>query len=282
VATDWSLAEVEATVTDYFAMLDQELRGEPYDKTAHRRRLIALLDGRSEGSIEFKHQNISAVLLDLGFIPIVGYKPRGNYQRLLFDVVRQRLEGNSTLESLAAADAERAVPVPTITNILDALTAPPNAPALRTSDIVREGVATAQPTRINYLEREARFRELGLAGEEFILRYERARLISLNCEALAERIEHTSILRGDGDGFDIRSFESSGQDRLIEVKTTKYAAETPFFVSRNELAVSRARAEDFYLYRVFTFRSAPRLFTLKGALSVSCTLTPASYVATVS
>jgi hypothetical protein len=33
---DWSRAEVEATVADYFAMLEEELRGVPYNKTAHR------------------------------------------------------------------------------------------------------------------------------------------------------------------------------------------------------------------------------------------------------
>jgi hypothetical protein len=55
MARDWSEFEVEAVVTDSFAMLL---------KTAHRHALARLLDDRSEGSIEFKHQNISAVLPD--------------------------------------------------------------------------------------------------------------------------------------------------------------------------------------------------------------------------
>ena len=61
--TNWTRLEVEAIVADYFDMLDQELRGQAFNKSEHRRRLKAVLDGRSDGSIEYKHQNISAVLL---------------------------------------------------------------------------------------------------------------------------------------------------------------------------------------------------------------------------
>ena len=65
--TDWSLGEVEATVADYFEMLGAELSGAAYNKTNHRRLLARRLRDRSHASIEFKHANISAVLIDLGF-----------------------------------------------------------------------------------------------------------------------------------------------------------------------------------------------------------------------
>ena len=58
---DWTRDEVEATVADYFVMLESELRGESYSKAEHNRRLQQII-GRSRGSVEFKHQNISAVL----------------------------------------------------------------------------------------------------------------------------------------------------------------------------------------------------------------------------
>jgi hypothetical protein len=119
------------------------------------------------------------------------------------------------------------------------------------------------------LEREARNRSLGNAGELFVLNFERARLINLGKEWLAEKVEHTSQTRGDGAGFDILSYEETGADRLIEVKTTKYGRETPFFVSRNELAVSESEASRYYLYRLFGFNVKPRLFTLAGAFSAS-------------
>src|SRR4051812_42143386 len=59
----WSREEVDLIVADYFSMLRAELAGEPYSKADHNRALQPLLGGRSKSSIEFKHQNISAVLV---------------------------------------------------------------------------------------------------------------------------------------------------------------------------------------------------------------------------
>lgn len=67
----------------------------------------------------------------------------------------------------------------------------------------------------------------------------------------------------------------------IEVKTTKYGRETPFFVSGHELRVSEDRAALYHLYRLFAFRDSPRLFTLPGALSSTCRLEPRTFIATV-
>lgn len=60
---DWSEAELRAIIEDYFDMLLLDLWGERYSKQEHRRALLPKLEGRTEGSIEFKHQNISAVLV---------------------------------------------------------------------------------------------------------------------------------------------------------------------------------------------------------------------------
>ena len=64
---DWRREEVELIVADYLSMLLQELAGQPYNKTAHRRLLRQRLPARSDGSIEFKHANISAVMLEMGY-----------------------------------------------------------------------------------------------------------------------------------------------------------------------------------------------------------------------
>ena len=77
----WSRDEVDLIVADYFNMLKAELVGEPYSKAEHNRALQPLLDGRSKSSVEFKHQNISAVLADRNHPYIQGYKPARNYQR---------------------------------------------------------------------------------------------------------------------------------------------------------------------------------------------------------
>lgn len=65
---NWSDAEVTAAVADDFHMLRLELAGDPYNKAAHRRALQARLDRRSEGAVELKHQNISAVLMQSGIL----------------------------------------------------------------------------------------------------------------------------------------------------------------------------------------------------------------------
>lgn len=65
VSRPWSDEENDLIVADYFEMLADEVYGRPYSKADHRRALLRLLDHRSEGAIEFKHQNISAVLKGL-------------------------------------------------------------------------------------------------------------------------------------------------------------------------------------------------------------------------
>lgn len=281
MGADWTREEVEATVADYFLMLELELVGNPLDKTAHRRRLLPVLNNRSGGSVEFKHQNISAVLIDLGFPYIKGYKPRFNYQRLLIEVVSDRLANNREIVSLVESNEEQSMVVPAVEDILKVLTDPP-----RTKPILpRVGEEPTQyikrTSSVNYLEREARNQKLGLAGEEFILNFERARLISNGHETLASKIEHVSKKYGDAEGYDILSFESTGEERLIEVKTTKYGAEIPFFVTQNELQVSQNNADKYHLYRVYSFRDNPHLFTLPGSLSSTCILNPTAYIARV-
>ena len=131
----------------------------------------------------------------------------------------------------------------------------------------------------NYVEREAHNRTLGAAGESFVLNFEKARLIHAGKEALASKIEHTSSVRGDYEGYDILSFEESGAERLIEVKTTKYGLETPFYVTKNEVATSERRAAQYQVYRLFEFRVTPRMYTLPGAIEASCALSATTFLA---
>ncbi|WP_137922561.1 DUF3883 domain-containing protein [Hydrogenophaga sp. 2FB] len=274
---DWSREEVEATVRDYLSMLSSWLAGTPFNKSAHRRALMPLLNGRSEQSIEFKHRNISAALIDSNFPYIPGYRQLPNYQGLIAEVLAELLPNSTSLLSIAAADADSPIVVPEVDDILAILTSKPYAAT------EPHGVREAQPPLMqlstNYVEREARNRSLGTAGELFVLNYETARLIHAGKESLASRIEHTSVVTGDHAGFDILSFEESGAERLIEVKTTKYGFETPFFVTRNEVAKSEVRAQQYQLYRLFDFKAAPRLYVLPGAIGASCALSAASFVA---
>ena len=277
----WSRIEVEATVAAYLEMLTLERKGIPYSKTEHRRRLRSLLDGRSDAAIERKHQNISAILIEEGFPYIDGYKPLGNYQELLREVVRDRLSASQELISVVRSEIEAEVTVPDFDGILTALVNPPE----RRRRLPERGVRQAPPPRygqpVNYLLREAANSALGLAGESFILSFERARLAGAGHEGLAGKVEHVALTRGDHEGFDILSFELDGQERLIEVKTTGFGAYTPFYVTRNELEVSRGEEDRYHLYRLFDFRRNARFFMLGGALDVSCELEASQYLARV-
>jgi hypothetical protein len=279
MASNWSESEVEAAVEDYFNMLRLELAGRKYSKTEHRRALMEQLNNRSNGSVELKHQNISAVLIEMGIPYIDGYKPRSNYQRsLLPAAVTDYLKNNLEIQTLFRVDSEATPAIPTVQDFLSAWEAPP-APEDRKSPAVEEAKAIYNPVGVNYLEREARNQSLGEAGEQFVINFERARLIHAGKESLADRIEQVSATVGPSAGFDIRSFEENGSDRFIEAKTTKYGKNTPFFVTPNELMFSRKNASRYFLYRIFKFRAAPRLFALQGHLEDRCILEPSEFIA---
>lgn len=273
---DWTRREVELIVADYLDMLTRELTGQRYNKTAHRKRLLEHLPGRSNGSIEFKHANISAVLVELGFPYLRGYKPRVNFQRrLLTEVVAEQVGRYKELDRAALSTVEMPV-VPAEFEDFRKVKAP--APPARVAARDEEAVYSARPPiKRDYLERESQNRSLGLAGEEFALRFERWRLIELGVGQLADKVEHVSQTQGDGLGYDIRSFDTDGSERFIEVKTTSFGERTPFFVSANEVRFARSRPDEFRLYRLFDFRQAPRLFELAGPIESHCALDPTTY-----
>lgn len=283
MASSWSRAEVEAAVADYRAMLTMELTGAEFNKAEHNRNLRRLLNNRSSGSVERKHQNISAVLIELGYPWIDGYKPLGNYQDLLAEVVKAQVEGDQVLMALIERDAQTPALVPApepSEDLLHALEAPPKLRAYK-EYLLRVQRRNVTPPKLNYLALEASNAAQGQAGEEWVLSFERARLLRAGKGQLADRIEWVSRDAGDYFGFDIRSFEESGRDRLIEVKTTKRGKETPFYVTRNEVRVSREHEKAFHLYRLFRFGRGPRLYTVAGALDKSCVLDPLEYEARV-
>lgn len=271
---DWTRLEVEAIVADYLKMLSLELAGQSFSKSAHRRALQQKLNGRSDGSIEFKHCNISAVMMDLGFPNIRGYQPRSNYQSLLREVVESQVTRQTSLDSLALAAVEQPAVSPELIDFSKMIA---DAPARRHIASDAAPYRDYAPIKRDYIAREARNTTLGIAGEELVVRFEHWRLNQLGQSQLADRVEHVSQTKGDGLGYDVLSFDANGKERFIEVKTTTFSKETPFFVSRNELDFSKHARDHFVLCRLFEFRQAPRLFALKGALDQHCALDPVTY-----
>lgn len=269
----WSDKENDLIVADYFAMLAHDISGTFYSKTDHRRALVALLSNRSEGSIEFKHQNISAVLKGLGEAWISGYKPAFNFQMSLVDAVVRWLDRNPAWLSRVADRQITGMeespqlwigPPPTMSNQL-----PP--------DELVQMLGLAR--KFDVVARDARNRALGRAGEEFILFHERSVLESAGREDLACKVRWVSEEDGDGAGYDIASFETDGAPRLIEVKTTNGWERTPFHISRNELVVADELRDEWCLLRLWNFSREPKAFELHPPLNAHVSLTPTSFQA---
>ncbi|MDB5226182.1 MAG: hypothetical protein JWN78_375 [Bacteroidota bacterium] len=263
----WSSEEVNLIITDYFSMLSDELVGNPINKTFHRNALKSLLRNRSDGSIEFKHQNISAVLIKLGLPYIKGYKPKWNYQQILEEnIISFIAHHKSTLELKFIQFSEiTSVHFENIDfNLI--IEAPPEKQFVFSEP---ENQYQKKPIKINYLEREQNNISLGTKGEELIMAYEKWRLITLGKESLGDAIEWISK-SDDGAGFDILSKNENGTDRYIEVKTTKLSKDSPIFFSKNEYEFSKYKSNDYYLYRVFNFDQTPKMFNLKGNFDDFC------------
>lgn len=273
MSQNWSRKEAEAIVQDYLDMLCAELRRQRYNKAERRRRLRKGLNGRSDGSVERKHQNISAVLVALGLPFVSGYKPLGNYQQLLAQVVEEQL--TSEVVGLIEADVTAGEEYRRH-DLENALVSPPEPAPMAIGSPQNES-ATTSPGRVDYLKMEADNASLGDAGEMFVIEYERDRLRSAGKDHLARNVEQVSLTVGHHAGYDVRSYEIDGRDRLIEAKTTRYEKHTPFFISAAEVRFSQNHQSKYYLYRVFDFRENPRLFALPGDISAYVQLNAYSY-----
>jgi hypothetical protein len=270
--------EVEVTVAEYFAMLRAELAGVPYSKAEHNRRVQRLLQNRSKAAVEYKFQNISAVLVNHGYVYVKGYVPAQNYQAALETSVLEWLDGNDDLADVMLASEMLNPRSPVrVGEFSELLTAPPEQKR------AARRMNSPAPRRVDFCRLDADNRRLGAAGEEYIVEVERRRLHDDEGRPdLARKIRWVSRDDGDGLGYDVASFEGSGVPRLIEVKTTGCPKYFPFFVTANELFVSRQQREHYHLYRLFDFGERAGLYVLPGALDETCSLAPATFRATAS
>jgi hypothetical protein len=273
--TDWSELEIDLIVADYFEMLGLELSGQSYVK-AHRNAALQALIGRSHKSIEFKHQNISAVLQKLGLPWINGYKPKAHYQGALLGGIERHLQAHPMLldaheVARPQAEAHAAEPLSLFLEPPPIVAPMPSAAPPQLERLIRKFDPAA---------RDERNRKLGKAGEEIVFHAECARLRAEGRDDLARKVEWTSQEKGDGAGYDILSFDRGGRERLVEVKTTTGYQLTPFFISENERSLSAERPDAFRLIRVYDFIRQPRAFELAPPLDQSVLLRPAIHRAT--
>ena len=266
----WTDDEIDAAVELYFEMRIRDIKGQPYNKAQFNRDLQNRID-RGRGAIEWKFQNISAVLWGLGEDWIRGYKPASNFQNALVQAVLQRLEISDDTSrhrswpdyGAGAGRLEIGMP-PTMRN------APPPGDQKRLAEFAR---------KFDVAKRDERNRALGRAGEERVLEHERACLEAEGKPDLARRVRWVSEEDGDGAGYDIQSFWPCGRCRCIEVKTTNGWERTPFHITRNEIRVSEERPRHWRLMRLWNCARDPQAFELCPPLEKHVALTPTSFSA---
>jgi hypothetical protein len=264
--TDWTADEVNACVDAYFFLFTAQLDGKTVIKAQIYRDLMENVN-RSVKSIEWKFQNISAVLDEMGLDWVSGLRPARNFQKLLADSISLRLPtflakaSPISVHSFEEAQSLYVGAAPERGSVTHSV-----------PEYVRNLVRKFDP-----VERDRNNRKLGKAGEKLAFEYEVNSLNAADRRDLARKVKWVSEEDGDGAGYDILSFNPNGSPRYVEVKTTVGNERTPFFISRNELEFAKAEKEHFRLFRIYDFRKQPRAFELPGELDRFARITPQDF-----
>jgi Family of unknown function (DUF6416)/Domain of unknown function (DUF3883) len=281
---DWSASEVVAVVRDYLEMLRAEIAGQQYVKAHHRRALLSRLNPvRTGGAVEYKHQNISAAMLDLGLPWIRGYKPMSNYQDALADEIQRQLEADpgllrtlrDSIEKDKTQDREDDATPKTARLQQTPVPAPP-AP-VASSPGARSRAGRHPDYGLLHEENTRR----GRLGEELVIDYERDWLTRHGRPDLADAVRWTSRQDGDGLGYDVLSFGLDGRKRYIEVKATALGDGTPFYITSAELDFAQRHADSHALYRVYDVLGKPRFYVLEGDINDALDLAALTYSARI-
>lgn len=271
---NWTDGEITRTVVAYFEYLDAQRTGGGRPKL-HVYKEIAEEIGRSHKSVERKFQNISAVLDELGMEWIAGLAPLRNYQKSLAEAIEAMMfslpqtinpdHASGFGETPQASfDAEQNLIVEDMPHVDPATAERP--------DYIERLVRKFDPSI-----RDFRNRQLGRAGEEYVFQREVARLKAEGQADLARKVDWIADSKGDGAGFDILSYESTGREKFIEVKTTIGSKRTPFFITRNEMEFSKEAGDSYALVRLFDFRRSPKAFLMTHPIERSAIVSPENF-----
>ncbi|GAA1884728.1 hypothetical protein GCM10009715_33710 [Paeniglutamicibacter psychrophenolicus] len=278
VGTAWSDSENYATIEAYFSLFIADLHGEPINKAATYRKLAGQF-GRAPKAFEFKMLNISAVLVRLGWPYLRGLMPKANYQGSLEIAVAKHIVDRSPTDFALLENSE---PVEFPVSPVDLVLRP--VPQFLNGGLLESGNPEVNAAKRDYAAIEAANSSLGLAGELAVAENETRLLFLAGHKKLANKVEHVSQTQGDGIGYDVLSFDANGRERCIEVKTSRYGAATPFFVTDNEVRVSERNPETYWLYRLYDFDDQARstsksrsAYRLHGNLRTKLDLRPISY-----
>lgn len=264
----------EVLVQNYFIMLDAELHGELYSKADHRNRIMQELGARDTDEIDLAHRHVSAALAETGLPFSDAFPPKEACPPEIEKAVHVFIEANPDLVEALWIDAvppASSIPVELDDSRAHWVAAPEQTGFKPTG---RSAWHPAGVNEIDYRMRESWNRNLAIAGERFVLAYERARLREAGLKEQVDKVAWQSQTFGDSFGYDIRSLEDDGSERLICVKTTNYGARFPFTLTDSELQRARENPGNFHVYRVFQVSRGARLYVLSGSALLKDSLEP--------
>ena len=133
--------------------------------------------------------------------------------------------------------------------------------------------------KIDFIEKARKDQKTGILGEILVVSYEKDYLKKHNRDDLAEKVRWVSK-EADGYGYDVLSYDLDGNEKYIEVKTTKLDKNQPFDISANELRTSYELKNQYWIYRVYSIENKPPMFyKIQGIVSDHFDLEPASFKA---
>jgi hypothetical protein len=135
----------------------------------------------------------------------------------------------------------------------------------RTIEAFEKGKVPKKKRKITpeeFLKIKSIMEENGQLGEEHVLKAERARLRRADRADLAAKISWISQ-ESIAEGYDILSFEVTGEEKFIEVKATAGKQNT-FEMSDNEWQKACELGEQYYICRVISVRDDPSHIHIKN------------------
>jgi hypothetical protein len=230
--------------------------------------------------------------LEVTYRPIRGHIENIGHFNSLCEIVRYELSNNQELLKLhkdrITADCYNDINlniltqdfIYAVTRHLNQQTSVPITSTFQTANEVSAtnlSTSTDQLTfrgrTVNFIQNNIDNKRIGDLGELWALKYEIEKLRQNGQHNLIDKIKHTAKDEGDGTGYDIQSFDITGQKIYIEVKTTKGGKNSTFYITRTELERSKIEKENFYLYRLYNYNEdndTADILIIKGDLTNLC------------
>ena len=133
-----------------------------------------------------------------------------------------------------------------------------------------------KPKLTNIKSQQRQNKITGDAGEIWLVKY-------LKKEHKGSKVNHISVEKGDGAGYDIELEDKDGNIKYIEVKTTKGKCSNPFYLSNTELRRSTEDGDKYVLYRLYDYDKEQDMYQIaiiNGDLTKYCNY-PESYKVSV-